>query len=251
MSIADAGPLRPRQSIVVIEDFYGDPSAVRDYALRQPYYLPYEDEEAIRTGQQRATWWASRFQEAEDCPFKSSRKLIRALEHAVGESIDLEHWRAPFPLGADFKPLQHHEREPRTCLWNCCFHVKPDNGQALGAGVHNHVIDSWNSVGPDGWAGIIYLSPVAPLEGGLHLWRNKNVERQYDWMTSADNWDLIDSLGNVFNRLLLVRGDIPHSGARGWGDRLDNGRMYQTFFFKTTPSESAWPVGMPEIDPIP
>jgi hypothetical protein len=234
-----------RRSIVVIEGFYRDPEAVREYALRQPYYLPYEDERDVEPGRRIATWWASRFREADDCPFKSSHDLIDALEHAVGEPIDMAHWCASFPLQVDSKPLPHLGSGLRTCLWNCCFHVKPDNGQQLGAGVHNHVTDTWNSVGPEGWAGILYLTPMAPLAGGLHLWRNKDEQRQHDWMTPAENWELIDTFGNVFNRLILVRGDVPHSGARGWGDRLDNGRMYQTFFFKTGPRPSAWPVGMP------
>jgi hypothetical protein len=238
---------KARRSIVVIERFYRNPDAVREHALRQRFYLPYESERAVRAGRQRATWWASRFRDADDCPFKSSPTLVASLEQAVGESIDTAHWRGTFPLESDFKPPRYLVDEPPTCLWNCCFHVKPDNGQQLGGGVHNHVTDSWNAVGPEGWAGIIYLSRGAPLEGGLHLWRNKDLARQFDWMTPAENWELVDSLGNVFNRLLLVRGDIPHSGARGWGDRLDNGRMYQTFFFKTKPRKRAWPIDLPEI----
>lgn len=236
-----------RRSIVVIEDFYHDPEGVRDYALRLPFYLPYENEDDVEAGHCRPTWWASRFRPAGDCPFKSSRLLIDALEQAVGEPIDMSHWCASFPLQADAKPSSQLGAGPRTCLWNCSFHVKPDNGQELGGGVHNHVTDDWNSVGPDGWAGILYLTPLAPLSGGLHLWRNKDRARQYDWMTPAGNWELIDSFGNLFNRLLLVRGDVPHSGARGWGDRLENGRMYQTFFFKTGTTPSAWPVAMPGI----
>jgi hypothetical protein len=135
----------------------------------------------------------------------------------------------------------------RTCLWNCCFHVKPDNRQKLGDGVHNHVTDTWNSVGPDGWAGILYLSPSAPVEGGLHLWRNIDSSRQFDWMTPSHNWELVDTFGNLFNRLTLVRGDIPHSGSRGWGDHIEEGRMYQTFFFRTTQKRIHWPVSLPGI----
>jgi hypothetical protein len=52
-------------------------------------------------------------------------------------------------------------------------------------------------------------------------------------MTPRDHWRLIDSLGNIFNRLILVRGDVPHSGAGGWGHRLEEGRLYQTLFFRT------------------
>ena len=238
--------MRSRRSIIVLEGLYANPEKVRDYALRQEYYLPYEDKREVQAGRRRPSWWASCFRQPDDCPFKSSAQLIEALEQAVGEAIDLDHWRAPFPLDAQFRPLSNPGGQLRSCLWNCCFHVKPDNGQQLGDGVHNHVTDGWNSVGQDGWAGIVYLSPLAPLEGGLHLWRNLEPEQQYDWMTPARNWQLIDSFGNLFNRLILVRGDIPHSGARGWGNRLENGRMYQTFFFRTALRRTIWPLSLPD-----
>lgn len=239
--------MRSRHSIVVIEGFYRDANAVRDYALGQPYYTPYEEEAAVQAGKVRPTWWATRFKPVDSCPFKSCTGLIEALEQAVGETIDLEHWQAPFPVDAASKPLRDPGNGRRSCLWNCCFHVKPENGQRLGDGVHNHVTDGWNSVGADGWAGLIYLTPAAPLQGGLHLWRNREPTKNYDWMTPAANWELIDSFGNLFNRLVLVRGDVPHSGAAGWGNRLENGRMYQTFFFRTAPRRSLWPVSLPEI----
>jgi hypothetical protein len=236
-----------RQCIVVVEEFYRDPQAVRNYALRQQYYLPYEREDDVEAGRARATWWASYFRCADECQLKSSPVLIEALEAAVEETIDLEHWRAPFPVDHRSKPLRDLGAGPRSCLWNCCFHVKPANAQRLGDGVHNHVTDSWNPVGPDGWAGILYLTPSAPLDGGLHLWRNVDPARELDWMTPAKNWELVDSLGNVFNRLILVRGDVPHSGAAGWGNRVEEGRMYQTFFFRTHRRSTLWPVSLPAI----
>jgi hypothetical protein len=239
--------VKSRRSIIVIDDFYADAVAVRRYALRQQYYTPYEDEEAVRAGRARATWWASRFRASDDCPFKSSQALIDALERATGEAIDMAHWRAGCPVDESSKPRRPPSGGLTSCLWNCCFHVKPDNKQQLGDGVHNHVTDGWNSVGPDGWAGIVYLDPAAPLEGGLYLWRNIDKNRTFDWMTDADNWELVDAFGNVFNRLVLVRGDVPHSGAGGWGDRLDNGRMYQTFFFRTAVTHASLPVAVPEL----
>lgn len=230
-----------RRTIVLVDDFYRHPEAVRRYALQLKYYLPYQCEADVIAGRSRPTWWASRFRDADECPFKSSEQLRSALETAVGERIDLDHWRAQFPVDADSKPIVTPGLQPPTCLWNCCFHVKPDNGQVLGRGVHNHVTDIWNSVGRDGWAGTIYLNPDAPIEGGLHLWRNIDPLRQFDWMTPAENWELKDSFANQFNRLTLVRGDLPHSGANGWGNRVENGRMYQTFFFRTLPPQTPWP----------
>jgi hypothetical protein len=226
-----------RTDIIIVDDFYTDPDAVRRYALEQSYYYPYESDDDVRSGRRRPTWMASRFKAPEDCPFKSSQELIRTLETLVGEKIDLDHWNAGFPVAPDGKPSPRAADHPdRGCLWNCCFHSKPDNGQKLGGGVHNHVTDVWNGVTEDGWAGIVYLSPDAPLDGGLHLWRNRDQERRFDWMTPAENWELIDRLGNVPNRLLLARGDLPHSGAGGWGDSVETGRLYQTFFFRTQSS---------------
>jgi hypothetical protein len=239
--------LPARRSIVVLDSFYRRPDAVRDYALEQRFYLPYEDEADVAAGRKMATWWASSFRSAKSCPFKSSEQLRAVLQNAVGEPLDVEHWEGDYPVDDDGRPKAPRGVSPRTCLWNCCFHVKPDNGQRLGDGVHNHVTDSWNAVGENGWAGIVYLDPAAPLTGGLNLWRNRDPRRLYDWMTPATNWELIDSFGNVFNRLVLVRGSIPHSGAAGWGDRIENGRLYQTFFFRTIAREATWSVSVPEI----
>jgi hypothetical protein len=226
--------MEARRSMIVVEHFYRNPLAVREHALRQAYYLPYEDELAVQSGDATPTWWATYFKPYDKCRFKSSLALIKVLEAIVGETVDIEHWRAPYPIQADGKPIPKTSDDFGTsCLWNCCFHVKPNNKQQLGNGVHNHVTDTWNSVGENGWAGIIYLNPHAPIEGGLHLWTNTDSNKNYDWMTSAENWRLTDSLGNLFNRLILVRGNLPHSGSGGWGDSIENGRMYQTFFFRT------------------
>ena len=86
------------------------------------------------------------------------------------------------------------------------------------------------------------------MTGGLHLWRNRDPRRRYDWMTPASDWELIDSFGNIFNRLALVCGSIPHSGAAGWGDRIENDRLYQTFFFRTIAHQATWSVSVPEIE---
>ena len=42
--------MKSRRTIVVIDGFYRDSQAVRNYALRERYYLPYQDQEAIDSG---------------------------------------------------------------------------------------------------------------------------------------------------------------------------------------------------------
>lgn len=230
-----------RTSLVVVEDFYADPDAVRAYALAQRYYHPYQRDADVERGE-RPRWLSSWFRQAGDCPFKSSTPLVARLEALTGDTIDLEHWRLPFPLTAEGKASPDCEMHDRTCLWNCCFHAKPLTEQAEGEGVHNHVTDIWNSVGPDGWAGLIYLTPDAPVDQGLKLWRNRDRGRDYDWMTPRENWERVDEIGNVFNRLVLARGNLPHSGAAGWGAGVEDGRLFQTFFFKVLPAEQLAPL---------
>jgi len=183
----------------------------------------------------RSTWMASRFRLSTECPFKSSERLITDLERITGDDVDREHWNLAFPLLPDGRADPACTVVTRSCLWNCCFHFKPRIGQDLGCGVHNHVTDIWNSVGEDGWAGLVYLHPNAPLDTGLRLWRNRTPGRDYDWMTPPQNWELVDRLGNLFNRLILCRGSFPHSGSDGWADSIEEGRLYQTFFFRVKP----------------
>ena len=223
-----------RTNLIVVDDFYDHPHDVLAYALRQRYYYPYQPDADVRSGRVAPKWMASWFREAADCPFKSSRALMDKLEAVTGDTIDAEHWRRSFPIDIEGKASSDCERVPHSCLWNCSFHLKPRTDQQLGEGVHNHVTDIWNGVGTDGWAGIVYLAPDAPVGAGLKLWRNRDPARDYDWMTPKENWELIDDIGNVFNRLILTRGSTPHSGAAGWGSTLADGRLYQTFFFQVS-----------------
>lgn len=216
-----------RKTMVISENFYHDLGAVRSYALHAEWYAPYED------GDRQPSWRSTRFRAAAECPFKSSSRLIEMLERLTGDRIDLDDWKANFPTRPDGRADLTDQPHPPGTLWNCSFHFKPSwNRQQLGEGVHNHVTDDWNGVGEDGWAGLIYLDPKAPLDGGLKLWRNVDPAHNLDWMTPAENWELVDDLANVANRLVLHRGNLPHSGTAGWGESPAEGRLFQTFFFK-------------------
>lgn len=230
----DATRTTMRTGIIVVENFFADPAAIREYALRQTYYYPYGTI-ANAHGMRRPIWMASRFKRATECPLKSSQRLIDDLEEITGEEIDLDFWRADFPVDLDGLPSPDHRLDARRgSLWNCCFHCKPDTSEQLGTGIHNHVDDTWNQVGPHGWSGVVYLNRdgEAPSSSGLKLWRNRDASRNADWMTPQHEWEVVDSLGNVSNRLILYRGNLPHTGSPGWGSGLRSGRLCMTFFFK-------------------
>jgi hypothetical protein len=224
-----------RRDIIIVDNFYEDPDAVVRYARGLEYVYPYS-QPGISAERRPRMWYTSRYRSADECPFKSSTALISRLQTLTGEIVDVRTWRLEFPVDENGYPRADHRTVyPKSAWWNCCFHVKLDVNQQLGAGVHSHTDhDSWNPVGLDGWAGLIYLNEAPPThQGGLRTWDNRDPARQFDWMTPKENWQLRDSFANTYNRLILHRGRIPHSGSNGWGDSFDNGRFYQTLFFRT------------------
>lgn len=46
-------------------------------------------------------------------------------------------------------------------------------------------------------------------------------------------WELVDNLANVYNRLVLYRGDHFHMSMDYFGQDRYDGRLFQTFFFNT------------------
>lgn len=70
------------------------------------------------------------------------------------------------------------------------------------------------------WAGVLFLTPDAPINSGTGIFdQDKN---------------LVTMIGNVYNRLVLYRGDLYHrSMISGFGNSIENGRLTQVFFFDT------------------
>jgi len=101
------------------------------------------------------------------------------------------------------------------------------------------------------WAAVCYLTPDAPLSGGTGLFKHKPTgltmapkleDGSYDdellkkvYKDSQDmtKWELMDRIGNVYNRLIMYRGDHFHMSLDYFGQDLHDGRLFQTFFFDT------------------
>ena len=89
------------------------------------------------------------------------------------------------------------------------------------------------------WAGVCYLTPDAPYTGGTGLFRHKatgaTMAHQLESYESQDmtKWDLIDRIGNRYNRLAMYRSDMFHTSLDYFGSDLQNGRLFQLFFLTT------------------
>ena len=89
------------------------------------------------------------------------------------------------------------------------------------------------------WAGVCYLTPNAPHTGGTGLFRHKaanaTMSHELDAYESQDmtKWDLMDRIGNRYNRLVMYRSDLFHMSLDYFGSDLYNGRLFQLFFITT------------------
>jgi hypothetical protein len=95
------------------------------------------------------------------------------------------------------------------------------------------------------YAGVVYLTPNAPAQCGTSFFRSKthpDVRRwpsegfAYDQVFPTGHYDstrfeLVDIVGNVYNRLVLWDAHLLHSASGYFGDKLENSRLFHLFFF--------------------
>jgi hypothetical protein len=224
----DAAPV---PSILVVDDFYADPEAMRAQALDRQFvqYIPPDPEIvgaeiAAANAHRRGRWLASAFViyhgKLAERPFHGSRhnpeSLRRRLEALVGEPIDEASWQS----GGDH--------------WNGAFHLV-ESGLELGKAVIHHHYKPHDVEGR-GWSGVIYLSPDAPPSAGTSFWRDRRSGRcvaAYGTPYSFDkeDFEMAYVAENRFNRLVLFRENVWHRVEHGFGSG-DQARLTQTLFFQ-------------------
>jgi hypothetical protein len=96
------------------------------------------------------------------------------------------------------------------------------------------------------WAGVLYMTPNAPVTSGTGIYRFKDGTRFEEEKKIRDNtkliddlsqdytkWEIVDVVGNIFNRLVLFNSKQFHASLDYFGTNKENGRLFQVFFFST------------------
>jgi hypothetical protein len=95
------------------------------------------------------------------------------------------------------------------------------------------------------YAGVLFLTPGAPIGAGLSFFRSRasglrgrSIDRELMSKTfgdgaefNRDRWEEIDRVANLYNRLVLFDAHLAHGASAYFGDRLENARLFQNFFF--------------------
>ena len=187
----------------VVDNFYQDPHAIRDLALNQPFF-PGEGAVGSRTRKQF---------------------LFEGLKESFEEVLQ--------------EKIQDHT--PEGTGW----YDVGINGRFQSCPAGTPSVFHCDS---QKWAAVIYLTPDAPPEGGTSFYRHKATKvhhnSQIDWsLKDEDNvfnqktfldpspYEQVDTVGNIFNRLVIFDGGLIHSGINYFGWDLHTSRLFHIFFF--------------------
>ena len=92
------------------------------------------------------------------------------------------------------------------------------------------------------YAGVLFLTPDAPPQSGTTFYRSKYTKKMTinnddhgivfkNGFYDSTEFDIVDVVGNVYNRLVLFNARMIHSASTYFGNNMENGRLFQLFFF--------------------
>ena len=92
------------------------------------------------------------------------------------------------------------------------------------------------------WAGMVYLTPGAPYQSGTSLFAHKETGARCESDPGSNRafiggyydkskFELVDTAGNVFNRLVLFDAKCIHAANEYFGKTIQDSRLFHLFFF--------------------
>jgi len=185
-------------SLIVIDEFYNNPEDTRKFALSQPFDIK-GNYPGLRT---KSFAWQSVHDAIEKIIVPSSGKII--------------------------------EWPTEETAYNGSFQLATAKDRSW---IH---VDQHNN-----WAGVLFLTPNAPLSSGTRIYQHKSSglytrspNQEIEKQVNADSqdlsrWEIVDQIGNKFNRLVLFRSNRYHMSGEYFGFTMEDGRLFQVFFFNT------------------
>jgi hypothetical protein len=196
----------PSCGLIIIDNFYNNALDTRNYILTQEF--------SVRGN------------------YPGQRTISYANEH-LKETIQT--FVEPFGGKITDFPIPNEDGSNASKIYNGSFQYTTSRDR------------SWVHIdGNNNWAGVLYLTPDAPLTSGTSFYKfydgttckrdmellenNENIDRCSQDLTK---WEKVDQVGNVFNRLILFNANRFHMSMDYFGDTKENGRLFQVFFFST------------------
>ncbi|MGW2631512.1 DUF6445 family protein [Streptomyces chattanoogensis] len=202
-----------RRTIVVVDDFYADPDAVRSAALRMEF---------SSAGRYNYPGWQS----AKAFSTDAIRERFQSL---TGERVTVDPDR--FTWGGfrlitaetgDFTKVH----SDTAVDWAAMVYLTPDCDASAGTGFFQHRETGFEGPPSDEQARKLGYADANAFE--------EKVARRD--MADLDAWRVVSSVSPRYNRLVLFRGcELYHAPLKGQGSTPQSARLTHNFFFNTKP----------------
>lgn len=182
---------------IVVDNFYKDPYAVREYALKQEYF---DDPGYV----------GRRTRKQYDLP-----GVKEAFEDLLGMKIT--GWCDKYGMNARFQHNWSGERLVYHCdeqNWAGMIYLTPDAPPSCGTSTWMHRETRIHHNSQIDWS----------TDQGIKVFNQKTF-------CDRTPYDEVDRFGNIFNRLVLFEGGCIHSASEYFGSCLEDCRLWHMFFF--------------------
>lgn len=183
-----------KTKLIITDDFYKNPDAVRAYALSQPFevrgnypglrtkpYLPNDVKDAIQ-----------------HIVYNAGGKVTDWFENGLG-------YTGAFQICTSQDRTWIHADSFNT--WAAVCYLTPDAPLSSGTALYRH-----KATGE---------------------YEKTNNEQPHLDGNDYTKWERTDYVANKYNRLVVYRGNLYHASLDYFGNNYQNGRLFQTFFFNT------------------
>lgn len=114
-----------------------------------------------------------------------------------------------------------------------------------------NINDIKESVNIEEWVGIVFLTPDAPVEGGITIYNHKKINKNSikslrkmeksirdiilvelnNCSKDTTFWEIDTQIANVYNRLILLKKDLFYKSSLNYGINIEDSRLTQFFSF--------------------
>lgn len=192
---------RIKTEIVVLNNFYSDPGAVRQYALKQKYITSADQHIKRRSVKVFIpSWIQSKFEEV----------LGNKIKEFVGASGIFQ-----FNTSEDIKRyyINNHEYTAIICLTPSA----PESG-----GISTYKSKYTNLTH--------YATPADAHQRGVSI-DELNTQTFNNNYYDSTNMISLDTIANIYNRLIIYNAKAIHANTTHFGATKEDGRLYHSFFF--------------------
>jgi hypothetical protein len=201
--VSKSGFNRTDKDVIVVDNFYANPDLVREYAMNNLEFAPSNYHKGERS---------------------QSRYIIdgtkEKLEEVLGKKIT--NWNnggyanGVFQFCTADQPIVYHVDSQ---MYAAMVYLTPDAPPQTGTAMYRSKVTGISSFpGQESRMGSEYVD----------TFRGNNKEMNF---FDGTQFEKIDDIGNVYNRLVIFNSSQLHAATEYFGDAIDNARFFHMFFF--------------------